>query len=115
MAVVGVRKQLGVNGENDTKPAGPTFICHPTDQTAATILISLGALGIGANLALMAVILLRRPLRRSVFFFCRGNGRAIEHSLFKNNIIMISQVYPDKVEIRDLRRSSEIIRDHRRS
>ena len=66
MAVVGVRKQLGVNGENDTKPAGPTFICHPTDQTAATILISLGALGIGANLALMAVILLRRPLRRSV-------------------------------------------------
>ena len=72
MAVVGVRKQLGVNGENDTKPAGPTFICHPTDQTAATILISLGALGIGANLALMAVILLRRPLRRSVFFLLPG-------------------------------------------
>ena len=66
MAVVGVRKQAGY-GENDTKPAGPQFICHPTDQTAATILISLGALGIGANVALMAVILLRRPLRRSVF------------------------------------------------
>jgi len=63
MAVVGVRKQAGY-GENDTKPAGPQFICHPTDQTAATILISLGALGIGANVALMAVILLRRPLRR---------------------------------------------------
>lgn len=64
--VVGPGRKLGVNGENDTKPAGPAFICHPSDQTAATILISLGALGIGANLALMAVILLRRPLRRSV-------------------------------------------------
>ena len=68
--VVGPGRKLGVNGENDTKPAGPTFICHPSDQTAATILISLGALGIGANLALMAVILLRRPLRRSVTFHC---------------------------------------------
>ena len=67
MAVVGVRKQAGLPYDNDTKPAGPQFICHPTDQTAATILISLGALGIGANVALMAVILLRRPLRRSVF------------------------------------------------
>ena len=37
----------------------------PENQTAATILISLGSLGVGANLALMAVILLRRPLRRS--------------------------------------------------
>jgi len=63
MAVVGVRKQAGYL-ENDTRPAGPQFICHPTDQTAATILITLGALGIGANVALMAVILLRRPLRR---------------------------------------------------
>ena len=61
--VVGPGRKVGV-GENDT--TGPAFICHPTDQTAATILISLGALGIGANLALMAVILLRRPLRRSV-------------------------------------------------
>ena len=65
--VVGPGRKFGVNGENETKPSGPTFICHPTDQTAATILISLGAMGIGANLALMAVILLRRPLRRSVF------------------------------------------------
>ena len=64
--VVGPGRKFGVNGENETKPAGPTFICHQEDQTAATILISLGALGIGANLALMAVILLRRPLRRSV-------------------------------------------------
>ena len=65
--VVGPGRKFGVNGENETKPSGPTFICHATDQTAATILISLGAMGIGANLALMAVILLRRPLRRSVF------------------------------------------------
>ncbi len=62
--VVGPGRKFGVNGENDTRPAGPTFECHPADQNSAAILISLGALGIGANLALMAVILLRRPLRR---------------------------------------------------
>ena len=82
MAVVGVRKQSGVNGENETTPAGPTFICHPADQTAATILISLGALGIGANLALMAVILLRRPLRRSVL----SSGQ-IQYNLFQITLI----------------------------
>jgi len=42
----------------------PTIECHPAPETAAAVMISLGALGIGANLALMAVILLQRPLRR---------------------------------------------------
>ena len=75
--VVGPGRKFGVNGENETKPSGPTFICHATDQTAATILISLGAMGIGANLALMAVILLRRPLRRSVFCSEKQNKDSI--------------------------------------
>ena len=50
-------------GENETS-AGPNFECSQDDRTAASILISLGSLGIGANLALMAVILLRRPVKR---------------------------------------------------
>jgi hypothetical protein len=66
MAVAVGRKFPG-QIENDTRSSGPTFVCHEDDQTSATILISLGAMGIGANVALMAVILLRKPLRRSVY------------------------------------------------
>ena len=50
--------------DNTTIEAKPTFVCVEDDQTAATILISLGAMGIGANVALMAVILLQKSLRR---------------------------------------------------
>ena len=64
--VVGPGRKFGINGENETRTFERELICTPEDQTAAAILISLGAMGIGANLALMAVILLRRPLRRSV-------------------------------------------------
>lgn len=52
----------GTKGTNDT--FGPTFDCSESDQAAALILISLGGLGVGANVALMAVILIRKPLRR---------------------------------------------------
>lgn len=52
---------------NTTDWNRPTFQCHPSDDTAAAILLTLGVMGIGANVALMAVILLKRPLRRSVF------------------------------------------------
>ena len=48
---------------NETSRA-PSFDCSEADVSSAIILISLGALGIGANLALMSVILLRKPLRR---------------------------------------------------
>ena len=69
MAVVlGGRGGERGNEQNDTQSYERIFNCDtkdPENQTAATILISLGSLGVGANLALMAVILLRRPLRRS--------------------------------------------------
>ena len=42
----------------------PKFSCDEDDQSAAHILLSLGAMGIGANVALMTVILLQKPLRR---------------------------------------------------
>ena len=51
--------------ENNTSVAvQPTFICDEDDDSAATILLTLGAMGIGANVALMTVILLQKPLRR---------------------------------------------------
>ena len=51
--------------ENNTSVAvQPTFICAEDDDSAATILLTLGAMGIGANVALMTVILLQKPLRR---------------------------------------------------
>ena len=53
-----------VVGGNITGSRGPVFECDETDKTAAIILMSLGALGIGANIALMAVILVQKPLRR---------------------------------------------------
>ena len=40
------------------------FKCDSEDQTSAIILLSLGAMGIGANAFLMAVLLSRAPLRR---------------------------------------------------
>ena len=63
MAVV-VRGSVPTGDEvNQTSPTS-TFDCSAEDETSASILISLGSLGIGANLALMAVILLRRPVKR---------------------------------------------------
>jgi hypothetical protein len=57
--VVGDRKGV----ENTSVEVQPTFICDEDDQSAGTILLSLGAMGIGANVALMTVILLQKPLR----------------------------------------------------
>lgn len=58
--VIGDKKSV----DNTSIEVTPTFICDEDDQSAATILLSLGAMGIGANVALMTVILLQKPLRR---------------------------------------------------
>ena len=58
--VIGDKKSVN----NTNVEIQPTFICDEDDQSSATILLSLGTLGIGANVALMAVILLQKPLRR---------------------------------------------------
>lgn len=66
MAVaVGGGPSIRYSDHNDTNPARH-FICDPEEKTAAAILISLGALGIGANVALMGVIFCSKPLRRCV-------------------------------------------------
>lgn len=58
------RNNWPAGSDNHTDWHRPTFVCDPADQTAAIILITLGSLGIGANLALMVVILAKTPLRR---------------------------------------------------
>ena len=58
--VIGDKKSVN----NSIEIVQPTFNCDEDDQSAAHILLSLGAMGIGANVALMTVILLQKPLRR---------------------------------------------------
>lgn len=52
---------------NTTLPANQTVksqSCHPAQTTEAIVLFTIGALGMGANLFLMLLIILKRPLRR---------------------------------------------------
>ena len=58
--VIGDKKSVN----NTNVEIKPTFICDEDDQSSAKILLSLVTLGIGDNVALMAVILLQKPLRR---------------------------------------------------
>jgi len=57
--VIGDKKSVNSSTNVDVQP---TFICDD-DKSSATILLSLGALGIGANIALMTIILIQKPLR----------------------------------------------------
>jgi len=50
--------------QNATINSTPVFQCHPGGATEATVIFSLGALGVAANLALMGLILSKRQLRR---------------------------------------------------
>lgn len=52
-----------VNSTN-TGNATRVFQCHPGGKIEAGIIFSLGGLGMSANLALMALILAKRQLRR---------------------------------------------------
>jgi hypothetical protein len=58
---------IGANlrfGTGSTSNATRVFQCHPGGTTEATVIFSLGALGMAANIALMGLILTRRQLRR---------------------------------------------------
>ncbi|XP_020294270.1 uncharacterized protein LOC109859938 isoform X2 [Pseudomyrmex gracilis] len=58
-----LRYGIGTSG-NVTSNATKVFQCHPGGVTEATVIFSLGALGMGANIILMALILTKRQLRR---------------------------------------------------
>ncbi|GFG40424.1 hypothetical protein Cfor_01593, partial [Coptotermes formosanus] len=58
---------IGANlrfGSSSTANATRVFQCHPEGTTEATVIFTLGALGMAANIALMGVILSKRQLRR---------------------------------------------------
>ncbi|XP_059082425.1 histamine H2 receptor-like isoform X3 [Tigriopus californicus] len=55
---------IPLDSDNSTGLNRPTFECNQDDHTSAIILITLGVLGVGANVALMAVILFSKHLRR---------------------------------------------------
>lgn len=58
-----VGKALGTNG---TSPSNQTLgsVCHPAQTTEAVVLFTIAALGMGANMFLMLLIVFKRPLRR---------------------------------------------------
>ncbi|XP_076684374.1 uncharacterized protein LOC143377207 isoform X2 [Andrena cerasifolii] len=63
MIVANPRFGIGASG-NVSSNATKVFQCHPGGATEATLIFSLGALGMGANFVLMALILGKRQLRR---------------------------------------------------
>ena len=68
MAVVGIKGAGAFGGPSNstvTDYGRPRdLVCSEDLQMSAIILTSLGSMGVMANLALMAIILVKRPLRR---------------------------------------------------
>ncbi|XP_048514735.1 uncharacterized protein LOC110117452 isoform X2 [Athalia rosae] len=63
--MIGANLRFGIGASgNVTSNATKVFQCHPGGITEATVIFSLGALGMGANVILMALILAKRHLRR---------------------------------------------------
>lgn len=63
--MIGANLRFGIGASgNITSNATKVFQCHPGGVTEATVIFSLGALGMGANIVLMTLILLKRQLRR---------------------------------------------------
>ncbi|KAJ4439017.1 hypothetical protein ANN_14973 [Periplaneta americana] len=65
VAMIGANLRFGSGStSNATLNGGRVFQCHPGGTTEATVIFSLGALGMAANIALMGLILTKRQLRR---------------------------------------------------
>ncbi|XP_047098556.1 uncharacterized protein LOC124712308 [Schistocerca piceifrons] len=65
VAMIGANLRFGSGSTtNSSLQGGRQFQCHPGGATEAAVVFSLGALGMAANVALMALILAKRQLRR---------------------------------------------------
>ncbi|KAF7381713.1 hypothetical protein HZH68_015586 [Vespula germanica] len=65
VAMIGANLRFGIGASgNVTSNATKVFQCHPGGVAEATVIFSLGALGMGANIILMSLILVKRQLRR---------------------------------------------------
>ncbi|XP_016838106.1 uncharacterized protein LOC107980715 [Nasonia vitripennis] len=63
--MIGANLRFGIGASgNVTSNATKVFQCHPGGVAEATVIFSLGAMGMGANIMLMALILGKRSLRR---------------------------------------------------
>lgn len=62
--MIGANLRYGSIANPNSTNFNKNFQCHPGGATEATLMFSLGALGMGANLILMGLILTKRQLRR---------------------------------------------------
>nr|CAH7759801.1 unnamed protein product [Callosobruchus chinensis] len=62
--MIGANLRFGTSAANATPNATKVFECHPGGAAEAALIFALAAMGMAANLALMAVILANRQLRR---------------------------------------------------
>ncbi|XP_021923012.1 uncharacterized protein LOC110831392 isoform X2 [Zootermopsis nevadensis] len=64
VAMIGANLRYGSISTANATNGGRVFQCHPGGTMEATVIFSLGALGMAANIALMGLILTKRQLRR---------------------------------------------------
>ncbi|XP_017784390.1 PREDICTED: uncharacterized protein LOC108568045 isoform X2 [Nicrophorus vespilloides] len=64
VAMIGANLRFGSSAANASLNATKVFQCHPGGTAEAVLIFALGSLGMGANLALMGIILANRQLRR---------------------------------------------------
>lgn len=60
-----VPRLIGPNvGQNSVNATQHQPTCHPREATEATVLITIGSLGVICNLALIALVVFKKPLKR---------------------------------------------------
>ncbi|XP_073983593.1 uncharacterized protein isoform X2 [Rhodnius prolixus] len=64
VAMIGANLRFGTPTGNISGNGSRVFQCHPGGETEALVIFTLGSLGMGANIALMALILANKHLRR---------------------------------------------------
>lgn len=65
VAMIGANLRYGsFSNANSSITLNKNFQCHPGGATEATLMFSLGAMGMGANIILMGLILVKKQLRR---------------------------------------------------
>ncbi|KAF7271469.1 hypothetical protein GWI33_015639 [Rhynchophorus ferrugineus] len=64
VAMIGANLRFGSSSANVTSNVTKVFQCHPGGTAEAALIFALGTMGMAANVALMAVILSNKQLRR---------------------------------------------------
>ncbi|RZF45506.1 hypothetical protein LSTR_LSTR014695 [Laodelphax striatellus] len=61
--MIGANLRFGSGSTSNSSNSSRVFQCHPGGETEATVIFSLGGLGMAANIALMTLILTKKQLR----------------------------------------------------